>query len=334
MGRNGDRQDLRIVDVGSGKTNTLGAAGPSRPVWTPDGRFLVGTAASGEVRWMKTDGSAAAGILIPSGDTIRIPWSFDADGSHLAFYQRGTRGTGSVTFDLWTVPITIGRDSMKAGEPKSFLVSDAFEVYPAFSPDGRWIAYTSLESAPMKSTWRRSRTEDTRGESRRMVEQWQLGLRTDVVSSTRQRTSASWLSTGAVSDGVSLPAQQRLWTDTRARRRRSRPGFRCSTRRAGCGAAEPTAIGRAAACESGHVGVQLVYGIAPPRAPLNGHTGSQTSTEARKGSLSFAGSIQATGLSLSFPRATVGKPTFSQPPTAARRRECRLKKTGPPKQVL
>ena len=75
-------------------THTLEAAGPYPPVWTPDGRFLVGVGASGEVRWTKTDGSAAAGTLMPSGDTIQIPWSFDADGTHLAFYQRGTRRYG------------------------------------------------------------------------------------------------------------------------------------------------------------------------------------------------------------------------------------------------
>ena len=197
MGRNGDRQDLRIVDVRSGKTDTLGAAGPALPVWTPDGRFLVSAGASGEVRWMKTDGSAAAGTLVPSGDTM-IPWSFDDDGTHLAFYQRGTGGTGSVTFDLWTVPVTIGRDSMTAGKPKPFLVSDFFEVYPAFSPDGRWIAYTSLESGAYEIyVQTRSRTKDTSGKSQRMAERWPRGRGTAAVFSTRRRTSASWLSTGA-----------------------------------------------------------------------------------------------------------------------------------------
>ena len=34
----------------------------------------------------------------------------------------------------------------KPGEPKPFVNISAAEVYPAFSPDGRWIAYASLES--------------------------------------------------------------------------------------------------------------------------------------------------------------------------------------------
>jgi len=32
------------------------------------------------------------------------------------------------------------------GDPEPFVATDAFEVYPAFSPDGRWIAYSSNES--------------------------------------------------------------------------------------------------------------------------------------------------------------------------------------------
>jgi Tol biopolymer transport system component len=35
---------------------------------------------------------------------------------------------------------------MKAGKPEVFLQTPASELYPAFSPDGRWIAYRSNES--------------------------------------------------------------------------------------------------------------------------------------------------------------------------------------------
>jgi serine/threonine-protein kinase len=215
MGRNGNRQDLRIFDLRSGRTNTLGTAGPSRPVWTPDGRFLVGVGASGEVRWMTTDGSAAAGTLVPPGDAIQIPWSFDDDGSHLAFYQRGTRGTGSKTFDLWTVPVTIGRDSMTAGKPEPFLVSDFFEVYPAFSPDGRWIAYTSLESGAYEIY---VRAFPDKGQPRQIsahggtVAAWARDGRRLFYQTAEQRIMVvDW----SVSDGVSQPGQPRYWTDTR-----------------------------------------------------------------------------------------------------------------------
>ncbi len=83
---------------------------------------------------------------LDASDDVQIPWSFDPGGSRLAFYQRGLGPKGSVTFDLWTIPVNINGDTMSAGKPEPFLVSDAFELYPAFSPDGRWMAYTSLES--------------------------------------------------------------------------------------------------------------------------------------------------------------------------------------------
>ena len=111
----------------------------------PDGRFLLGNGSSGEIRWMRTDGSEAAGTLLAIPDAVLLPWSFDGSGRRLAFYQRGTSDEGSVTFDLWTVPVTVDADGLKAGTPEPFVVSDAFEFYPAFSPDGRWIAHASLE---------------------------------------------------------------------------------------------------------------------------------------------------------------------------------------------
>jgi serine/threonine-protein kinase len=37
---------------------------------------------------------------------------------------------------------------MKAGKPEVFLQTPANELYPAFSPNGRWIAYRSFESGP------------------------------------------------------------------------------------------------------------------------------------------------------------------------------------------
>ena len=214
-GRNGERQELRIFNSVSGTTNTLAGAGPFSPVWTPDGRFLVGVGASGEVRWMKTDGSEGAGTLIPSGDTIQIPWSFDRRGSHLAFYQRGTRSTGAATFDLWTVPITIARDSLTAGNPEPFLVSDFFEVYPAFSPDGHWIAYTTLESGAYEiyvrafpdtgQKWRVSTSGGT-------VATWARDGRRLFYQTAEQRIMVV---DATVRDGLFEHNQPRRWTDTR-----------------------------------------------------------------------------------------------------------------------
>ena len=140
-----DVQDLRVFEWRTGKTLKVTTGRLySSPVWTPDGRFLVAAMSGG------IGGSAPMVVDLPdnmiNSRDAQVPWSFDGRGQRLAFYQRGLSRSGSVTFDLWTVPVRISGDSITAGTPEPFVVSDAFEVYPAFSPDGRWIAYTSLES--------------------------------------------------------------------------------------------------------------------------------------------------------------------------------------------
>jgi serine/threonine-protein kinase len=54
-------------------------------------------------------------------------------------------------FDLWTLPLDVSDpEHPKSGKPEIFLRSPANEQEPAFSPDGRWIAYTSNESGPFE----------------------------------------------------------------------------------------------------------------------------------------------------------------------------------------
>jgi serine/threonine-protein kinase len=140
-------EDFQMLDLRSGAIMKPVTAGiRAYATWLPpDGRFLIGAGSSGEIRWMRTDGSEAAGTLLAIPDAVLLPWSFDGSGRRLAFYQRGTSGEGAVTFDLWTVPVTLDGDQPKAGKPEPYVVSDAFEFFPAFSPDGRWIAHASLE---------------------------------------------------------------------------------------------------------------------------------------------------------------------------------------------
>lgn len=44
------------------------------------------------------------------------------------------------------MPVEIEAGGLRAGKPEIFLQTPASELYPAFSPDGKWIAYRSLEA--------------------------------------------------------------------------------------------------------------------------------------------------------------------------------------------
>lgn len=109
----------------------------SYPVWTPDGkRVAFGTDKGLErIEWKAADGSSTS-EPISTGSVLQIPESWTPDGGLLAFSQfgLGTRG------DIWLLPVKGDR------KPRPFLQTPANEYDPAFSPDGRWLAYVSEES--------------------------------------------------------------------------------------------------------------------------------------------------------------------------------------------
>jgi serine/threonine-protein kinase len=115
-------------------------AGRYIPLWTRDGRFLI-VGGPGGLVWIRSDGSGKAEPLTQS-IKVQIPWSLSPDGSRLAYHELSP-ATG---FDLWTVPIHASEAGIAAGKPEPFLQTAAFETYPSFSPDGKWIAYGSNES--------------------------------------------------------------------------------------------------------------------------------------------------------------------------------------------
>jgi len=114
------------------------------PVWTPDGKRIVfesqGTS-NFSLQWIRADGGEAQRLL-ESKNRLR-PYSFSPDGKRLAFSEQNAE----TWMDLWTLPLdTSDPEQPKPGKPELFLGTPFAELEPAFSPDGRWIAYTSTES--------------------------------------------------------------------------------------------------------------------------------------------------------------------------------------------
>jgi len=111
------------------------------PLWSPDGRYIAFRVVGEGMSVIRSDGAGKPQSLTQSKN-LQAPWSFIPDGRRLAFFEQGS---GTV-YDLWTVPLESDDAGLRAGKPEVFLQTPADERYPSFSPDGRWVAYSSAES--------------------------------------------------------------------------------------------------------------------------------------------------------------------------------------------
>ncbi len=109
------------------------------PLWSPDGRFIVFLAQGQGLSSVPADGAGKAQLLTQS-KIVQLPQSFTPDGKRLSFFQGGPQS------GIWTLPVDRDVGNLKPGSPELFLQNGFSLRDGAFSPNGRWIAYTSRES--------------------------------------------------------------------------------------------------------------------------------------------------------------------------------------------
>jgi serine/threonine-protein kinase len=140
--------DIAVYNLASTSLTkvTFNSQGNRYPVWAPDGKHILYLSQAGGASsfwWIRTDGSSEPQRLFESKDDL-VPASISPDGHWLAYTATGS----NTALDIWTLPLDLSDpEHPKAGTPEPFLHSPATEAGPAFSPDGRWLAYTSSESS-------------------------------------------------------------------------------------------------------------------------------------------------------------------------------------------
>jgi serine/threonine-protein kinase len=73
---------------------------------------------------------------------MQLPGSFTPDGSRLVFSEMISRAA----VEIRTLTVRSESGQMRFGEPQTFLKTPTLMTFPAFSPDGRWVAYADAEA--------------------------------------------------------------------------------------------------------------------------------------------------------------------------------------------
>jgi Tol biopolymer transport system component len=115
------------------------------PVWSPDGRRIAFAARRGKGPqgiYRKYSNGAGDTELLLLGENSKTPiwptsWSFDG---RFILYTRGVQAAEQEDLNIWVLRIS--------GDRRPHLVVQVLErAYDGqFSPDGRWVAYTSEQS--------------------------------------------------------------------------------------------------------------------------------------------------------------------------------------------
>jgi dipeptidyl aminopeptidase/acylaminoacyl peptidase len=132
--------DIWIIDVARNVPSrlTFDPGTDGSPVWSPDGtRIAFGSQRSGKasLRQQLINKTAADESLLEGSGSI-TPSGWSADGRFIAYTLLGFPRVS----DVWVLPLFGDR------KPFPLVQTEFFESSGVFSPDDRWIAYTSAEA--------------------------------------------------------------------------------------------------------------------------------------------------------------------------------------------
>jgi serine/threonine-protein kinase len=225
-----DKQNVWVYDIRRRIPTqvTKGLAATGSKVWSVDDQFIVFSTPEG-IQYVPADGGSEPRLLLPTEAPLaRIASSITGDrhNSRLAFHQ--FRPSDGGKWDQWTVPIVIDDTGMRAGKPEPFLQTRNDERHLDFSPDGRWVAYSSSDDYGRHETYVRSFPDGGR--------QWKASAGGGLMPRWSTGRPGLFFQAGQVlmvapyslAGGVFRPLQPRVWSPHPLSTQRDGPVFAVS----------------------------------------------------------------------------------------------------------
>jgi Tol biopolymer transport system component/DNA-binding winged helix-turn-helix (wHTH) protein len=148
-GEQQDNSDIYVKLVGSSDVRrlTTHAAVDSAPQWSPDGKWIAyarsESPTSSQIRLMSSLGGSDRAL---SHFPLRAPATWSPDGRYVVAGRASEAGAADQSNGIYLIPVEIG-------EPRLITraVAPANDAWPAFSTDGRHLAYASCQDVTNRS---------------------------------------------------------------------------------------------------------------------------------------------------------------------------------------
>jgi Tol biopolymer transport system component/tRNA A-37 threonylcarbamoyl transferase component Bud32 len=143
----GSNRDIWVIDIARGVPSRLTFGGSNwSPIFAPDGSRVVFSRAPNltglpNKLYLKSSSGTGNDELVFEGEATGeaiFPEAWSSDGQHVIFARN--KAPGNVPTDLWVLPLSGDRKAFR------YVPTQFRHVQSAFSPDGRWLAYTTNES--------------------------------------------------------------------------------------------------------------------------------------------------------------------------------------------